>query len=519
MMNRSILALVLTVSLLCPALVQAQLQSSGTQFWHQGSPGVPVGPEANAEFGDAVSSGDFNCDGFDDVAFGMPRDDLIGADDGGRVLVLYAESSGAGLGTSGPQVWSQAGTAVPGDPSAFDGFGRTLASGDFDNDGCDDLVIGVPGDDVDGVFNAGGVHVIYGSSAGLSITGIDYWHQGPDSAGANLEAGDLYGSALAVGDFNDDGRDDLAIGSPGEDIGTNDDAGSVQVLFGSAFGLLASGDVILRRGTNLFGTPVAGERLGSVLAAGNVAGIPGDELVIGIPEYDITIPAFLPAAGAIMLVSDIDGNVFNATYTQDSNDIPGVAEAGDELGSALALGDFDGNGFLEVAAAARGEDIEQPAPERETVGVVNIFDFTAGAHDLWSQDDLGPEQAEDFDQFGSALVAADFDGDGTDDLAIGTPGEDLGPIFNAGLVHILYGQQDTGLSDQGRQVWLQTLDASGAQDFFGTALAAGTINAGAGADLVIGAPGNTVGGLQATGSATLIYSIGVEMFSDGFESP
>jgi hypothetical protein len=522
-MHRSTASLLLAVATLLPAIAAAQLQSVGTQFWHQGSPGAGggVAPVEGASYGRALSSGDYNCDGLNDVAFGMPRDDFFpGVTRSGRVQVLYANADGSGLGTDDRQVWAR--NSVPGEPSAFADFGGSLASGDFNNDGCDDLAIGVPFDDVDGIDGTGSVNVLYGSASvgGLWTTGIQYWDQNtPDVASVN-EAGDNFGAALAVGDFNADGFDDLAIGVPGESVSVGGvvatEAGQIQLLYGSASGLTSTVSDFLRRGNQLSGTPTSNERLGSVLAAGNVNGAEGDELVIGIPLFDL--PG-LSNAGAIMIVTDLDGLVLNVTYTQGSNGIPGVAEAGDQLGSALALGDFDGDGFVQIAAAASGEDIEQPAPARDNAGAVNIFDLVGNAHDLFTQDDFTPEQAEDFDNFGDALVAADFDGDGVDDLAIGVSGENLGPIANGGLVHVIYGLQGAGLNVQDRQTWLQTIDPPDTQDRFGSALAAGPINAGPQADLVIGAPGNTVGMLSGTGSATVLYSRGEALFADGFESP
>ncbi len=61
------------------------------------------------------------------------------------------------------------------------------------------------------------------------------------------ETGDGFGGALAAGDFNGDGRDDLAIGVPFEGLpdgagGTIDEAGAVNLLYGSAKGLRARGD-------------------------------------------------------------------------------------------------------------------------------------------------------------------------------------------------------------------------------------------------------------------------------------
>lgn len=522
-MNRWIPAWWLLAGFLIPAgEASAQLQSLGTQFWHHDSSGVGGSPETNADFGRALTIGDYNCDGLHDAAFGVPRDDQLGgAQDGGQVLVLYAANGGVGLSSAGRQRWSQFSILGSGSPTPFENFGAALASGDFDSDGCDDLVIGVPFDDVEGVNAAGSVHVLYGRAAnGLTTLDDDYWHQGPNSAGAGLEAGDQFGRAVAVGDFDGDGFDDLAIGIPGEGIGSGagevTDAGAIQVLFGGASGLSTTSGVILRRGTNLFGSPVANEQLGEVLAAGNINASVGDELVIGIPTFRIS--AALPNAGAIMLLTDIDNFIFDQTFTQDSPDIPGVAEAGDSFGGSLAVGDFDGNGFAEVAVGAIGEDIEGAIPAN-SVGAINIIDVTAGNHSLWTQGNLPPEQPEAFDNFGSALAAADFNGDNIDDLAIGVSGEDLGSaIPNAGLVHVMRGSSSAGLTTTGRQIWLQTLDPPDPGDRFGSALAAGPINGGAAADLIIGAPTNSIS-LPQVGSATVLYSRGDELFADGFEEP
>ena len=496
-----------------PSFAQpGELGPVGTQFWSQASDGLGIGPQADAGFGTALAAGDFDCDGFDDLAIGMPGDDLVGAPAGGRVLILF--SDGSGPAAADRQIWSQNSPVIEDDGEPDDLFGEVLAAGDFDDDGCDDLAIGVPREDFDAALSVGAVHVLYGSELGLTGDNDDFFHQGLASINGLAEAGDRFGFALAVGDFDDDGIDDLAIGSPGEGIESEAvaDAGAVHVLFGSAGGLVTAGQVLFYRGQGLNGSPQENEEIGMVLAAGEWNPITaGSELAIGVPFHDL---GDVDQAGAVILVSDIPGALFDAIYTQDTAGVPGVAEELDRFGAVLAGGDFDGDGVDELAVGDPIESLEGPFVG--AVGSVTVLDFDGDGHVQWLQDDLNPESSETADQFGSALVAADFDADGIDDLAIGAPDEDLGPIDQAGLLHVLYGEAGAGLGNGRDQIWLQTLDPSEDDDRFTGALAAGHFSGHSGADLAIGAPGETLGGLAATGAVNLLFS--QALFLDGFES-
>jgi hypothetical protein len=108
---------------------------------------------------------------------------------------------------------------------------------DFNGDGFDDLAIGVPNDEVAGVFNAGSVQIIYGSASGLVVAGNQRLTQNSQDVPDDVEESDRFGSALAWGDFNGDGFSDLAIGCSLEDVGDLINAGSVTVLYGTALGL------------------------------------------------------------------------------------------------------------------------------------------------------------------------------------------------------------------------------------------------------------------------------------------
>src|SRR4051794_34490794 len=90
----------------------------------------------------------------------------------------------------------------------------SMAVGDFNGDGKADLAISAPGETVGGAANAGGVNVLYGPSHGLDSAGNQFWSEAILSVLGTPRANDRYGAALAVGDFNRDGKDDLAIGVP-----------------------------------------------------------------------------------------------------------------------------------------------------------------------------------------------------------------------------------------------------------------------------------------------------------------
>src|SRR6185436_19448383 len=149
------------------------------------------------------------------------------------------------------QFWTQDSTNVNDVAEQGDAFGSFLSTGDFNGDGNDDLAVGVIGEDVGSMKDAGAVQVLYGSSIGLSATSpiaYQFWTQDSTNVTDAAEAGDFFGHSLSSGDFNGDGKDDLAIGVPREDAGRKpsalvEDAGAVHVLYGSSSGLSATSPI------------------------------------------------------------------------------------------------------------------------------------------------------------------------------------------------------------------------------------------------------------------------------------
>lgn len=443
----------------------------------------------------ATATGDFDNDGIMDIVRGSPYQDVNGQRRAGAVDVVYGRfmefGSFAG-GVQGPepetQHWTQDSYRIANQAEPNDLFGSALATGDFNGDGYDDLAIGVPGEGVGSRLNAGAVNVLFGSQYGLTANSNKLLYQGSISGLA--EAGDRFGEALATGDFNNDRRADLVIGVPGEDLGSIKDAGAVQVVNGSSTTGLRSTSLILSQ-QNLAGSPAEpGDLFGSAFAVGNFDNRYGQDLAIGVPGED----AFsIRDAGAVNVafsnrygLSTSNAEFWHQASVFSSRGFSGGAlEGGDRFGASLAAGNFDGAYGDDLAIGVPGEDygsminagtvnVLHSSPYTSVVGLVISYNGVT----TWHQGNTGG-MIETGDHFGYSLVSADFSGDGRDDLAIGSPGEDVGTIANAGAVTVLY-SQNVGLSTYQSQIWHQDVAwvDSDAEEYeaFGSSLAAGFLS-------------------------------------------
>ncbi len=324
------------------------LVAEGDNFWHQNRPGVPDKNNKWDGFGTALAVGDFDGDGYDDVAVGAPGEAVAQLRDAGMVFVFQGHPSGFGVGTV--TRWSQDTAGTVGSPHEGDRFGESLAVGDFNGDGYDDLAVAAPGEDFTGE-DAGSVTVFFGSGSGLVAESSVRLAQGAGGLEGTDQAFEYFGAALAAGDFNDDGYDDLAVGVPGQDVSGTADAGAVHVVPGSSNGLDAGADWIINAGGGAVPL-VEGAQLGASLVAGAFTPDGYIDLAAGMPGH-------ANGAGAVVVMTGSSQGPRAAgaeTFDQETGGVANQAAAGDGFGTWLSAGDFTGLGSAWLVVGVPFED-------------------------------------------------------------------------------------------------------------------------------------------------------------------
>ncbi|MBL0042577.1 MAG: FG-GAP repeat protein [Xanthomonadales bacterium] len=276
--------------------------------------------QLSAEFGYSVAfAGDVNGDGLGDLLVGSRFYDNGSTDEGAMFLFL-------------------GGTSMNGDADAiFDVnqgsayLGYSVAGiGDINGDGYADMAAGAIGLDAAGNANAGAVYVWFGGQTVDTVV---------DRAYIGTQTDGRMGSAVAGGgDVNGDGFDDVVAGAFNEDD-TQQDQGAAYVFLGAINP--GTNPAATLRVTSTFGLGTLGA---AVAAAGDVNGDGFADLWVGAPMW---ANGGTSAAGLIQLYLGGAGP-FDTVADRNLTQAAGFSR----LGAAIASGDFDGDGDIDVAGGA-----------------------------------------------------------------------------------------------------------------------------------------------------------------------
>jgi hypothetical protein len=444
------------------------------------------GDHTNSFYGGSVDgAGDVNGDGWNDIVVGAPYQ-LENV----RCPVLYGNPCSYNgradvfirtidhhISSGNPELLQTTPTFIHyGDPNGYQYFGQSVSTaGDVNGDGLDDIVVGAPWWRSIGGWepfstSEGRAYVYLGSPSDISLSS-DWSSVGMDQSQA------WFGADLAsAGDINDDGFDDVIVGSPGHDT-VNIDAGRIYVYPGSAAGLGApwatSGDDV---SSTYFGDAVDGDC--------DVNGDGFDDILVGAPGFDT------PAANTGKAYA-YQGTAAGPDFAVPLWTHQGNAEAGAQFGFSIACaGDLNYDGIDDVIVGAPFEDVGGTDRGRAFI----FLGSASGPESTFTS--LDPP-AEDFAYFGHDVDGAGrLNNDPYDDVIVGARGyNNLGPT-NLGLIRV-YGGTTGGIDTNYKQQVVG--DENGADLGFSVA-GLGDVDGDGRDDVAVGMPGDLIPGIH-TGEA------------------
>lgn len=398
--------------------------------------------QGDAWLGSAVASaGDVNGDGYSDIIIGSYAFDH-GQTDEGQVFVYHGSAETVGSQARGVSSSIKSGALA----------GSSVSSGDFNGDGLDDVVVGVPNYD-DGTVGEGAAFFSYGDAIDGVINQIVF-----QTNELNAHVGC---SVSGAGDTNGDGYEDVIIGASGAQNGAGG-KGAAYIFNGGPQGLVSAVTKTLFSGNQGFGT--------SVSDAGDINRDGYDDVIVGMPTYSLPNASL---CGAVQIYLGSGNGLITPGTTITST------QAGAQMGNSLDhAGDVNGDGYSDiiVGASMQGGGNKQGSAFIWYGSSAGIPTNTVG-NNVMSLYQAGAE-------FGTSVAGAgDVNGDGFSDVIVGSSKHSMGEN-EEGVACVFYGTPN-GCTSANRT----TLEVNQANAHFGTSVGGGMdVNGDGYDDVVVGAP-------------------------------
>ncbi len=362
------------------------LTVSATAYDYLGSiDGETIGDQ----YGEAICALDFNNDGYDDLVVSAPASDYNGASSG-KLYIYFG----------GPSADLVADLEIVGPASSF--FGKSVSSaGDFNADGAEDLLVGAPFYDIPAT-SAGAAYLYFGGNSPDTI---------PDLIFSGESGGDYFGIDVAgVGDFNNDGNDDIVIGAYRADWGAFSNSGKAYIFYGGPMPDNTA-DKVLTGGAD-------GERFGFSLTGCDFNGDNTGDIMVGAYSYDNSL--INRGRMYLFLGSGSADSIWDLTIEGGTDGL--------KFGWSLTSGDVNGDNVDDIIMGTDTYSVDTFA-----AGKVYVF-YGSASPDGSLDDSYSREQpANDYLGF-STSYGLDIDNDGNDDFVAGMPGSDDLAIDGGGMI-------------------------------------------------------------------------------------